>query len=391
MPAFRERISQQLVARQTAGLARRLTVVAASNQVEMSPVGMSSAAQTWVNFASNNYLGLASDASVIEAWQQGLDRYGAGSGASPLVTGFSYPHQQLEATLCEWLGYSRAVLFNSGFSANQALLFSLLEKGDHLLQDRLNHASLMEAGVLCAATMQRFLHNNVQDLANKLAAVDGQTLMVTEGVFSMDGDLAPLVEIAALRSANTLLAVDDAHGIGVLGTQGAGSCQHAGIKPDLLVVTFGKALGIAGAAILCDRQLGDFLTQMARHHVYSTAMPPAQAHALVHAIAMVRRDEWRREKLHELSDYYDQCMRQVAGYVATPTAIKPIILNASEAALRCADFVKQRGIWLSAIRPPTVPNQQARLRVTLSALHEKSHIKRLADVLGQWMEAPHEH
>ncbi len=250
MPAFNSRIHQALADREQQGLRRSLQVLERSNQTLLAQRG-----QRYVNFSSNDYLGLASDAALTHAWQQGLSLYGCGSGASPLVTGFSEAHQTLERTLCEWLGFERAVLFGSGFSANQALLFTLLQKGDLLLQDKLNHASLMEAGLLSSAQMKRFQHNDVAHLA-RLLDEQVTTLVVTEGVFSMDGDQAPLAEIQAALGSNAWLAVDDAHGVGVLGERGAGSCQAAGIKPQVLVVTFGKAFGLSGAAILCDAALG---------------------------------------------------------------------------------------------------------------------------------------
>ncbi|MCE7614290.1 8-amino-7-oxononanoate synthase, partial [Vibrio fluvialis] len=318
-----------------------------------------------------------------------LSLYGCGSGASPLVTGFSEAHQILEHTLCEWLGFERAVLFGSGFSANQALLFTLLQKGDFLLQDKLNHASLMEAGMLSSAQMKRFQHNDVAHLTRLL---DKQiaTLVVTEGVFSMDGDQAPLAEIQAALGSNAWLAVDDAHGVGVLGEFGAGSCQAAGIKPQVLVVTFGKAFGLSGAAILCDAALGDYLTQFARHHVYSTAMPPAQAHALTHAAGMIQSEAWRRDKLAELSALYHELLCDVPGFVATQTPIKPFVLGSAQRALHIASAMREAGLWMTAIRPPTVPSGSARLRITLTAHHTPQQVQQMADTLKQCVEASHE-
>ncbi|MBY8034379.1 8-amino-7-oxononanoate synthase [Vibrio fluvialis] len=384
MPAFNSRIHQALADREQQGLRRSLQVLERSNQTLLAQRG-----QRYVNFSSNDYLGLASDTALAHAWQQGLSLYGCGSGASPLVTGFSEAHQTLERTLCEWLGFERAVLFGSGFSANQALLFTLLQKGDLLLQDKLNHASLMEAGMLSSAQMKRFQHNDVDHLT-RLLDEQVTTLVVTEGVFSMDGDQAPLAEIQAALGSNAWLAVDDAHGVGVLGERGAGSCQAAGVKPQVLVVTFGKAFGLSGAAILCDAALGDYLTQFARHHVYSTAMPPAQAHALTHAAGMIQSEAWRRDKLAELSALYHELLCDVPGFVATQTPIKPFVLGSAQRALHVASAMREAGLWMTAIRPPTVPSGSARLRITLTAHHTPQQVQQMADTLKQCVEASHE-
>ncbi|EJK2417543.1 aminotransferase class I/II-fold pyridoxal phosphate-dependent enzyme, partial [Vibrio cholerae] len=180
--------------------------------------------------------------------------------------------------------------------------------------------------------------------------------------------------------------VDDAHGIGVVGEHGAGSCQAAGIHPEILVVTFGKAFGLAGAAVLCDAQVGDYLTQFARHHVYSTSMPPAQAHALTHAARMIQSQSWRREKLAELLAGFDEQCRNIPGFVATKTPIKPWLLGSSDSALSASHELKQQGIWVSAIRPPTVPVGSARLRITITAAHTQAQIRRLSEQLKHVME-----
>lgn len=381
MPRFKSRIKEALVHRREQGLTRQLKVLENSNGPLLSSEG-----SHFINFSSNDYLGLANDPELVEAWQNGLSQYGAGSAASPLVTGFSSAHRNLEAQLCEWLGFERAILFSSGFSANQALLFSLLEKDDVLLQDKLNHASLMEAGVLSPASMKRFKHNDVQHLESLLSR-SPQSLVVTEGVFSMDGDQAPLDDIASLTSEyDSWLAVDDAHGIGVLGDRGAGSCNAVQITPDILVVTFGKAFGLSGAAILCSAEVGDYLTQFARHHVYSTAMPPSQAFALSHACQMIQTQEWRREKLIELGGIYAEQMKGIQGFVDTKTPIKPFVIGETQAALSIAEELKRNQIWVTAIRPPTVPVGTARLRITLTANHTQKQVNQLSRSLLQAIE-----
>ncbi|RCW26685.1 8-amino-7-oxononanoate synthase [Vibrio parahaemolyticus] len=378
MPAFKSRIESALAERKTQGLNRSMNVVFAGNQSVLEHEG-----RRYINFSSNDYLGLANDQALVRAWQQGLSVYGSGSGASPMVTGFSAAHSNLEAALTEWLGYDRAILFGSGFSANQALLFTLLEKSDVLIQDRLNHASLMEAGALSPAKMKRFKHNDIEHLKSLLNSEDNH-LVVTEGVFSMDGDCAPLADIADVTgNHDAWLAVDDAHGIGVLGESGGGSCELAAVKPEILIVTFGKAFGMSGAAILCDHATGDFLTQFARHHVYSTAMPPAQAYALTHAVSMVQEQSWRREKLTELSEVYRDSLSDVEGFVETQTSIKPFVIGESDLALRVAGACRQNGIWVTAIRPPTVPKGTSRLRITLTANHTNEQVKTLSMALKQ--------
>ena len=381
MPRFKSRIKEALVHRREQGLTRQLKVLENSNGPLLSSEG-----SHFINFSSNDYLGLANDPELVEAWQNGLSQYGTGSAASPLVTGFSSAHRNLEAQLCEWLGFERAILFSSGFSANQALLFSLLEKDDVLLQDKLNHASLMEAGVLSPASMKRFKHNDVQHLESLLSR-SPQSLVVTEGVFSMDGDQAPLEDIASLTNEyDGWLAVDDAHGIGVLGERGAGSCNAAQVSPDILVVTFGKAFGLSGAAILCSSEVGDYLTQFARHHVYSTAMPPSQAFALSHACQMIQTQEWRREKLIELGGIYAEQMKGIQGFVDTKTPIKPFVIGEAQAALSIAEELKRNQIWVTAIRPPTVPVGTARLRITLTANHTQKQVNQLSGSLLQAIE-----
>ncbi|WP_261885548.1 8-amino-7-oxononanoate synthase [Vibrio pomeroyi] len=381
MPRFKARIKEALVHRHEQGLNRQLKVLENSNGPLLNSEGSS-----FINFSSNDYLGLANDPELVDAWQTGLSQYGAGSAASPLVTGFSPAHRNLEVQLCEWLGFERAILFSSGFSANQAFLFSLLEKDDSLLQDKLNHASLMEAGMLSPATMKRFKHNDTQHLESLLRR-SPQSLVVTEGVFSMDGDQAPLNQISNLTNQyDSWLAVDDAHGIGVLGDKGAGSCNASQITPDILVVTFGKAFGLSGAAILCSSEVGDYLTQFARHHVYSTAIPPSQAVALSHACQMIQTQEWRREKLTELGALYAEQMNGVQGFVDTQTPIKPFVIGEAQAALFVAEELKRNQVWVTAIRPPTVPTGTARLRITLTANHTQKQILQLTRSLRQAVE-----
>ncbi|MDN3682355.1 8-amino-7-oxononanoate synthase [Vibrio tapetis subsp. quintayensis] len=381
MRAFNQRIQARLDEREAKGLTRSLLCLDGANTSAFKYQGCEK-----VNFSSNDYLGLASDHDMVSAWQDGLDKYGAGSAASPLVTGFSSAHQMLEDELCDWLGYSRAILFGSGFSANQSVLFSLLEKGDSLFQDRLNHASLVEAGMLSPARMQRFRHNDVSHLKKQLIG-NASPLVVTEGVFSMDGDLAPLTDLSKLcNTTESLFMVDDAHGVGVLGADGRGSCDFANVEPDILVVTFGKAFGLSGAAVMCGSEMGAYLTQFARHHVYSTAIPPSQAYALTHCVNKVRSESWRRDKLSTLQQAYNDNFSQLPGYVETITPIKPLMVGEASKAVLYSDQLKQAGFWTTAIRPPTVPTGEARLRITLTANHCVEDVRRLANALKPLVE-----
>ncbi|GDX05822.1 8-amino-7-oxononanoate synthase [Buttiauxella sp. A111] len=338
----------------------------------------------YLNFSSNDYLGMSHHAEVIQAWQQGAEIYGVGSGGSGHVTGYHQAHQHCEQQLADWLGYPRALLFISGFAANQALIAALTEKSDRIIADKLSHASLLEAAMHSPAQLRRFAHNDVQSLQTLLAQpIDGQQLVITEGVFSMDGDAAPLADIArASRDAGALLMVDDAHGIGVVGREGRGSCDQQQIKPDLLVVTFGKAFGISGAAVLCSESLADYLLQFARHLIYSTAMPPAQACALTAALQVIRRDDARRRQLQaNIAHFRAGAEKLPLKLMASQTAIQPVIVGENQAAVNLAATLRERGFWLTAIRPPTVPPGTARLRVTLTASHTREDIDLLLEAL----------
>ncbi|WP_318441264.1 8-amino-7-oxononanoate synthase [Photobacterium leiognathi] len=384
MPHFSQRFRQALIERDKQGLYRSRTCL--SRQLQAAQVSVDQ--QSLINFSSNDYLGLAQSPELINAWQQGLSLYGAGSGASPLVTGFHSPHAKLEAQLSEWLGYDRALLFSSGFSANQALLFTLLQKQDVVFQDKLNHASLMEAGMLSPASMKRFAHNDVEALNTLLkkntVGSEQANMVITEGVFSMDGDCSPLSKLRqTCDTHHALLVVDDAHGCGVLGEEGKGSCAAAGIKADILVITFGKAFGLQGAAILCNNDTAEYLIQFARHFIYSTAMPPAQAHALSKACELIQQQAWRREKLHDLSELLSDKLDPAIPLQQTSTPIKPIVIGESERTVAISEQLKQRGLWVGAIRPPTVPKNTARLRVTLTANHKEQDIRLLAASLNE--------
>ncbi len=340
----------------------------------------------YLNFSCNDYLGLSHHPDIIRAWKQGAEQFGVGSGGSGHVSGYSVAHQALEEELAEWLGYSRALLFISGFAANQAVITAMTAKEDRIVADRLSHASLLEAASLSPAQLRRFTHNDVAHLARLLASpCPGQQLVVTEGVFSMDGDSAPLAEIQQVtQQHNGWLMVDDAHGTGVIGEQGRGSCWLQKVNPELLVVTFGKGFGVSGAAVLCSDAVADYLLQFARHLIYSTSMQPAQAQALRASLAVIRSDEGdaRREKLAALITRFRAGVQDLPFTLADScSAIQPLIVGDNSRALQLAEKLRQQGCWVTAIRPPTVPAGTARLRLTLTAAHEMQDIDRLLEVL----------
>ncbi|EOG8082850.1 8-amino-7-oxononanoate synthase [Citrobacter sp. CK184] len=378
---WQQKIDDALMARRSADALRRRYAVA-----QGAGRWLVANERQYLNFSSNDYLGLSHHPQIIRAWQQGAERFGVGSGGSGHVSGYSVAHQALEEALAGWLGYSRALLFISGFAANQAVIAALMAKDDRIVADRLSHASLLEAANLSPATLRRFTHNDPQHLARLLdAPCGGQQLVVTEGIFSMDGDGAPLAEIHRVaRQRNAWLLVDDAHGIGVTGDEGRGSCWRQQVKPELLIVTFGKGFGVSGAAILCSESVADYLLQFARHLIYSTSMPPAQAQALSAALAVIRSPEGadRREKLAALIQRFRSGVKASDFTLANShSAIQPLIVGDNARALRLADTLREQGCWVSAIRPPTVPAGTARLRLTLTQVHEAQDIDRLLEVL----------
>lgn len=372
---FSTRMAQALDARRAAEGWRQRRLVTRNDTRTLEVDGV-----TYRHFSSNDYLGLSQHPAVIAGWRQGAP----GAGASGHVTGYSRCHAELETRLADWLGYPRALLFISGFAANQAVVHLLAQKNDRLIADKLAHASLLDAASHTPATLRRFHHNDVMSLTQRLATpCDGGSLVITEGIFSMDGDSAPLAAIAdATRRADGWLMVDDAHGIGVVGEQGRGSCWQQGVRPDLLVVTFGKAFGVSGAALLCSEAAADYFLQFSRHLIYSTAMPPAQASALLAALHEVQQGDALRQRLN------DNIQRFRAGASALPwrlmpsqSAIQPLIVGENGAALALSQRLAQAGCWVSAIRPPTVPPGTARLRITLTAAHQKEDIDRLLEAL----------
>lgn len=345
------------------------------------------AERNYLNFCGNDYLGLASAPQLLQAYADGALKYGAGSSGSPLVTGQHQIHQQLTEQLSDWLGVERALLFSSGFAANHAMLTTLADKQDTLLLDKLSHASLIDGALHSNASFKRFSHNDTAALA-QLLAKHNAAMVVTEGVFSMDGDSPDLTSMLALCNKHSaMLLLDDAHGIGVLGPQGEGSAAAQGVSNNQLFCTmanFGKALGVAGAFVAGSKTVIDYLEQFARHYVYSTALSPALCAAVLKSIGLCRVEHWRRDKLQSNIALFRQLADDLP-LLPSQTAIQVVVLGSSERALAVSQQLKTAGIWLSAIRPPTVAKGSARLRITLSTQHTEQDIQLLVQQLRQWL------
>ena len=344
--------------------------------------------QRLLAFCSNDYLGLANHPEVIAAWQAGAEHWGVGGGASHLVIGHSTPHHQVEEALAELTGRPRALLFSTGYMANLGAITALVGQGDTVLQDRLNHASLLDGGLLSGARFNRYLHNDPASLASRLDKAVGNTLVVTDGVFSMDGDLADLPALADVaRARGAWLMVDDAHGLGTLGTQGGGIVEHFGLGVEdvpVLIGTLGKACGTAGAFVAGSEELIEALVQFARPYIYTTSQPPALACATLKSLELLRRETWRREHLAALIRQFREGAQQIGlELMDSPTPIQPIVIGDSAKALRLSRMLRERGLLVTAIRPPTVPAGSARLRVTLSAAHSEAQVQLLLNALAE--------
>ena len=347
-------------------------------------------------FCSNDYLGLANHPEVIQAMRDGAAQWGVGGGASHLVIGHSTPHHQLEEALAEFTGRPRALLFSTGYMANLAAVTALVGQGDTVLEDRLNHASLLDAGLLSGARFSRYLHNDAASLASRLEKATGNTLVVSDGVFSMDGDLADLPALcAAARQKGAWLMVDDAHGFGPLGATGGGIVEHYGLgieEVPVLVGTLGKGFGTAGAFVAGSEELIETLIQFARPYIYTTSQPPAVACATLKSLQLLQTESWRREHLNRLIARFRSGAAEIGlRLMDSPTPIQPILVGDSERALWLSALLRERGLLVGAIRPPTVPAGSARLRVTLSAAHSAAQLEQLLDALAECWPLVSEH
>ena len=342
-----------------------------------------------VNFYSNDYLGLARDPRIAAALAAAATRWGTGTGASHLVTGHGLEHARLEEELAAFVGRESALTFSTGYMANLAVLTTLAGPGDLVLLDRLSHASLIDAALLSRARLRRYPHADAHAATRMLADAsheDRAAILATDGVFSMDGDLAPLPGLAAAASARgAWLVVDDAHGLGVIGASGRGTLEHYGLDAEavpVLVGTFGKAFGTCGAFVAGAKALIETLVQSARTYIFTTAPPQALAAATRTAMALAALETWRRERVLALTRRF----RMAAGAAGIPltssvTPIQPIVIGSSEAAVLASSRLYEAGFWVTAIRPPTVPRNAARLRVTLSAAHTESEVDGLVEAL----------
>lgn len=376
------RLAAAQAERAQAALLRRLRSVEA-----VDGTGLVVGGRRLTGFASNDYLGLAAHPELIEALGRAARQWGVGAGAAHLLGGHREVHAALEADLADWTGRDKALLFSTGYLANLGALQALLQPGDLCVQDKLNHACLLDGARLSGAALRRYRHGDVAAAERQLDSDPAAAaLLATDGVFSMDGDVAPLPALAAVCAAHgAVLMVDDAHGIGVLGPNGAGSLAEAGIGQDrapVLMATLGKALGVAGAFVAGPAALIDGLVQFARPHVYTTAQPPALAAATRVAVRLAREEGWRRERLAGLVAHFrDGAARRGLTLADSRTPIQPVLVGASDAALAAAQALEAAGFFVPAIRPPTVPAGTARLRVTLTATHTADEVERLLDAL----------
>jgi len=378
-----DEIPAQLAEIEAQGLYRRRRVLERRCGAEIDFEG-----RRLLNFSSNDYLGLADHPAVIEAMQNATEIYGVGSGASHLVSGHSPPHHALEEELAEFTGRERAMLFSTGYMANQGVISALMGRGDWVFEDRLNHASLLDGALLSGAKLKRYAHADAEALRTAFAECPSSgRLVVSDGVFSMDGDLAPLPELARIAGeAKAWLMVDDAHGLGVVGPTGRGVAEHFGLgaaEVPVLMGTLGKAFGTFGAFVAGSDDLIEFLIQRSRAYIYTTALPPAVAEATRASLRLVREESWRRDKLRALIERFRSGAGQLGlNLMDSQTPIQPILLGDNDEALRVSQRLLEAGFLVTAIRPPTVPAGTARLRVTLSTVHEESQVDGLLQALA---------
>ncbi|MGH8573136.1 MAG: 8-amino-7-oxononanoate synthase, partial [Gammaproteobacteria bacterium] len=343
----------------------------------------------YVDFSSNDYLGLASHPRVVAAFRRGAERYGVGSGASALVSGYCRAHARLEEDLAVFTGRHRALVFSSGYLANLAVVTTLAGRHDTVIADRLNHASLTDAALLSRARLLRYPHRDTLVLERCLQAAErSRRLVVTESLFSMDGDLAPLGQIAALCGRyHAALVVDDAHAIGVLGSGGQGSLAEFALGSEAVPVqigTFGKALGGVGAFVAGSEDLIETMIQDARGYRYTTALPPAIAEAVREALVLARTESWRREHLRSLIAVFQGGLSEIGIPKSDRRSpIQALVFGGDDRALDAAERLRRRGLFVAAIRPPTVPIGSARLRVSLTAAHTEGQVTRLVEALAK--------
>jgi len=381
-----------------------------SRRIVESPQGINliSDGMPVINFCSNDYLGLANHPDVINAFKSAADKYGVGSGSAHLICGHSSPHHQLEEELAAFTGRDRVLLFSTGYMANMGAISTLVGHGDTVFEDRLNHASLLDGGLLSGARFKRYAHADVEHLQNLLENSKAskhsigtphsnpfqkgkgisRSLIVTDGMFSMDGDIAPVHALSAVaKQHNAWLMVDDAHGLGVMGDNGGGVLEELKLSQDdvqVLMGTLGKAFGTFGAFVAGSEELIETLIQRARPYIYTTALPPAIAEATRTSLRLIQAESWRRDKLRQLTNRFRTGAEQLdLPLMASSSPIQPILIGEADQAVAISNTLFSQGILISAIRPPTVPAGSARLRITFSVMHEDRHIDQLLDAMDK--------
>lgn len=361
--------------------------------------------KSYINFSSNDYLGLNNHAAINKAMQEGIDRFGLSACSSSLVTGFNYAHRELEDEICQWLNKPKCLLFTSGFSANLGVLQALGQSSANLWLDKLSHASLIEGAYNSKAKVKRFKHNDINDLKrlinsslekdnkntiksnqqlheNSIITPTRDNVIVSEGVFSMDGDSAPIDALSKVATQyQAKLYLDDAHSIGVIGDKGQGSCSIQNI--DIVMATFGKAIASSGAFVACDNDIYEYLLNFSKHYIYSTAISPALAWATCESIRLIQKEHWRRAKVKELSEELNSLLSPEVKMVKSDSSIHALIIGDELKTLTISQQLKERGFWVAAIRPPTVPVGSSRLRVTICASHNSNDIKALAKNINE--------
>lgn len=382
-----DRLKADLQQRRKQGLYRRRLVMQSAQSVECQING-----NKLLSFCSNDYLGLANHPAIKQAFIQATEQYGVGSGSAHLVNGHSQLHHDCEQMLAEYTGRERALLFSTGYMANLAITSALLSRNDFVFQDKLNHASLIDSAQLSRAKFLRYAHNDLDQLEQQLQQAqqtkpEARRLIMTDAVFSMDGDCADIKPMSMLaQQYDSWLMIDDAHGFGVLGDRGAGLCEAEQLSQQqvpVLMATLGKAVGVSGAFVAGSEVLIETLIQRARSYIFTTASPPAIAAAVMKSIELIAHEAWRREKLQQNISYLKQqaALLDIA-LMPSNTAIQPVVIGDNHACLSISQQLFEQGLHVAAIRPPTVPEGSARLRITLSAAHELAHIDRLLQALS---------
>ena len=378
-----QKLQHELNERTAKGLQRHRRILESPQGVDITVDG-----KPYLSFCSNDYLGLANHPQLIAALQAGAQQHGVGSGAAHLVSGHFSAHQQLEIELAAFVHKPAALFFSTGYLANLGVVQALVGRSDTLFADKLNHASLNDAMLLSRAEVKRYHHNDVVHLEQLLEQTkNGRKLIISDAVFSMDGDMAPLPQLLALCNRyDAWLLVDDAHGFGVLGENGRGSMDHFKLASPRIIymATLGKAAGVSGAFVAAEQVVIDMLVQTARSYIYTTASPPALAAALLASLAVLGKEDWRREQLRQLITNLRSGLADLPWMLMpSSTPIQPLLVGGNEEAVALSEGLRMRGILVPAIRPPTVPQGTARLRISLSAAHSEANLAQLVEVLHE--------